>query len=248
MTASHCDRPPYNTGCRIPAYPIFEFGLPDGACACNSFAVYGGNGTGTRRPTFRDAMARPTVGDDETCASPAYMSTLERELLVGEKSMVDETSTATQRAQSYVQVLILSRCAVTNRQAEGVMCNLPNLVALVMVDSIAITPPLVLPAEAFTHPQHLSHLTHLWLINMGIEEIPPEFGSLSSALAVLAIRRNRLTTLPSQLGMLRSISLLSVSSNILVELPKQVGDLTSLVNLDMSDNALTALPAELGRS
>ena len=76
--------------------------------------------------------------------------------------------------------------------------------------------------------------------------VPAEIGRLS-ALRVLDLSYNQLTSLPMEIWQLTSLERLDLDGNQLTSLPAEIGQLTSLTYLNLSDNRLTSLPAEIGQ-
>jgi hypothetical protein len=76
-------------------------------------------------------------------------------------------------------------------------------------------------------------------------EVPAELGALT-ALTMLFLHDNKLTSLPAELGALTAVTQLYLSGNQLTSLPAELGALTALTYLSLSGNQLTSLPAELG--
>jgi leucine-rich repeat protein SHOC2 len=76
--------------------------------------------------------------------------------------------------------------------------------------------------------------------------VPAEIGRLS-ALRVLSLGLNQLTSVPVEVGQLTSLTRLSLSGNQLTSVPAEIGQLTSLVGLYLRGNQLTNMPAEIGQ-
>lgn len=62
----------------------------------------------------------------------------------------------------------------------------------------------------------------------------------------LRLANNFLTTLPSEIGLLRTLTSLDLSNNQLTVLPRELSKLTNLTELLLYNNQLTLLPSELG--
>jgi leucine-rich repeat protein SHOC2 len=87
----------------------------------------------------------------------------------------------------------------------------------------------------------------LQLTGMGLTgAVPAEVGHLS-ALRVLYLGFNQLTTLPAEIGQLTSLEELYLNDNLLTSLPAEIGQLTPLQRLHLNRNRLTSLPAEIGQ-
>ena len=99
-------------------------------------------------------------------------------------------------------------------------------------------------------------------LHMGLGgAVPAEVGRLSaltvldlgySRLATLTmeqfyIYRNRLTSLPAEIGQLTALRELNLEGNPLTSVPAEIGQLTSLRELNLNGNELTSLPAEIGQ-
>jgi leucine-rich repeat protein SHOC2 len=76
--------------------------------------------------------------------------------------------------------------------------------------------------------------------------VPAEIGRLS-ALRVLNLGGNQLTSVPAEIGQLTSLRTLTLCANQLTSVPAEIGQLTSLEKVDLSDNQLTSVPAEIGQ-
>jgi leucine-rich repeat protein SHOC2 len=76
--------------------------------------------------------------------------------------------------------------------------------------------------------------------------VPAEIGRLS-ALRVLDLENNQLTSLPAEIGQLTSLEGLDLHSNQLTSVPAEIGQLASLRQLSLGGNQLTSLPAEIGQ-
>ena len=75
--------------------------------------------------------------------------------------------------------------------------------------------------------------------------VPAEIGRLS-ALRVLDLSYNQLTSLPMEIWQLTSLERLDLDGNQLTSLPAEIGQLTSLRQLSFRHNQLTSVPAEIG--
>ena len=87
----------------------------------------------------------------------------------------------------------------------------------------------------------------LWLEGFGVTgAVPAEIRRLS-ALEVLGLGNNQLTTVPAEIWRLTSLRELSLYSNELTSLPAEIGQLASLEELRLYNNQLTTVPAEIGQ-
>ena len=99
-----------------------------------------------------------------------------------------------------------------------------------------------LPAEV----GRLSALRMLDLIDNQLTSMPAEIGQLTS-LERLYLRGNQLTSLPAEIWQLTSLQVLGLSDNQLTTVPAEIGQLTSLQQLFLRGNKLTSVPAEIGQ-
>ena len=97
-------------------------------------------------------------------------------------------------------------------------------------------------------PEQIGNLTALKVLNLSnnqLTTLPEQIRNLT-ALTVLNLARNQLTTLPEQIGNLTALKSLDLSQNQLTTLPEKIGKLTALNFLDLSQNQLTTLPEQVG--
>jgi Leucine-rich repeat (LRR) protein len=78
-----------------------------------------------------------------------------------------------------------------------------------------------------------------------LTSLPVELGNLSS-LSELHLSGNQLTSVPVELGNLSSLSSLHLGGNRLTSVPAELGNLSSLSSLYLYENQLTSVPVELG--
>jgi Leucine-rich repeat (LRR) protein len=67
-----------------------------------------------------------------------------------------------------------------------------------------------------------------------------------TALKDLRLNRNRLTSVPAELGMLTSLEDFRLNRNQLTSVPAALGGLTALEDLRLNRNRLTSVPKQLG--
>uniref|UniRef100_A0A8C5BP14 RING-type domain-containing protein n=1 Tax=Gadus morhua TaxID=8049 RepID=A0A8C5BP14_GADMO len=79
-----------------------------------------------------------------------------------------------------------------------------------------------------------------------LTSLPDDIGKLRS-LQVLNVEKNQIKTLPESIGDLQHLQTLNVKGNCLKELPESVGSMRSLRTLDISDNEIRQLPKNLGK-
>ena len=76
--------------------------------------------------------------------------------------------------------------------------------------------------------------------------VPAEIGRLS-ALRLLSLADNELTSVPAEIGLLASLECLDLGLNQLTRVPAEIGQLASLEVLWLYNNKLTSLPTEIGQ-
>ncbi|XP_011071945.1 plant intracellular Ras-group-related LRR protein 1-like [Sesamum indicum] len=94
----------------------------------------------------------------------------------------------------------------------------------------------------------LVNLERLIIYLNKIRSLPTSIGEMKS-LRLLDVHFNELHGLPHSIGKLTNLETLNLSSNFsdLTELPDTIADLTSLKELDLSNNQIHALPDTFGR-
>ena len=92
----------------------------------------------------------------------------------------------------------------------------------------------------------LSALRVLSLADNELTSVPAEIGQLTS-LEWLSLGENQLTSVPAEVGQLTSLRRLYLGCNQLTSVPAEIGQLTSLTELSLDGNQLTSLPAEIGQ-
>ena len=98
-------------------------------------------------------------------------------------------------------------------------------------------------------PAEIGRLSALGVLNLDdnqLTSVPAEIGQLT-ALEELNLKNNQLTSLPAEIGQLTLLTELYLDGNQLTSLPAEIGQLTAMRVLHLSDNQLTSLPAEIGR-
>jgi Leucine-rich repeat (LRR) protein len=93
---------------------------------------------------------------------------------------------------------------------------------------------------------HLRKLVWLHLSHMKLTTIPSEIGVLCN-LTNLYINNNQLTSVPHELGDLHNLVVLRLDVNKLTTIPSELGNLTNLERLDLDQNQLISLPIEIAR-
>ncbi|XP_065644574.1 DISP complex protein LRCH3 isoform X3 [Hydra vulgaris] len=92
---------------------------------------------------------------------------------------------------------------------------------------------------------HLNALSYLDISQNHLQSLPAHICSLP--LKILKASYNKLTGLPTQIGLLSKLQSLDVSCNELTSLPSTMGELSSLRLLNIRRNQITALPDELSK-
>jgi hypothetical protein len=82
--------------------------------------------------------------------------------------------------------------------------------------------------------------------DLHLTSLPTEIRQLRT-LTHLNCSTNRLTSLPTEIGQLRALTHLNCSTNHLTSLPTEIGQLGALVWFQVCDNRLTRLPIEIGQ-
>jgi len=98
-----------------------------------------------------------------------------------------------------------------------------------------------IPAEVFTAFPHLHELN---LSRCRLTQLPKEVGMLKSVKRFIA-DRNKLETLPPQIGDMESLQELILNRNELKALPKEIGKLQSLYLIDLWSNHIDEIPESM---
>ncbi|MBI1286687.1 MAG: hypothetical protein GC178_03830 [Flavobacteriales bacterium] len=97
------------------------------------------------------------------------------------------------------------------------------------------------PPEVFTEFPNLQWLD---LSRNRLKSIPPELGLLKN-LKKLILNKNKIEELPAEIGQLEDLRELIISQNELVTLPMEIGNLKKLRYIDMWSNNITGLPGSM---
>ncbi|KDP45775.1 hypothetical protein JCGZ_17382 [Jatropha curcas] len=82
-------------------------------------------------------------------------------------------------------------------------------------------------------------------VDAHLTTLPSELGALRS-LKQLHVSNNKLNCLPVEIGFLTQLEVLKANNNRLCTLPSSIGDCNSLLEVDLSSNLLTGLPESFG--
>lgn len=94
-------------------------------------------------------------------------------------------------------------------------------------------------------PGDTSHL--ILNSNSRLQSLPTSlFCKLSDSLVVLSLKNNRLTSLPDEIGSMRSLQSLRLDGNLFTSLPDSICQLIGLEKLIVNNNFLTHLPDAIG--
>ena len=96
-------------------------------------------------------------------------------------------------------------------------------------------------------PANIGRLSALRVLDLGDNEltsVSAEICQLTS-LRELHLGDNELTSLPAEIGLLASLTVLHLGDNELTSVPAEIGQLTSLEGLWLVGNQLTSLPAAI---
>ncbi|KAJ4979894.1 hypothetical protein NE237_010674 [Protea cynaroides] len=91
----------------------------------------------------------------------------------------------------------------------------------------------------------LKSLKVLSLSQNHLTTLPSSLGTLTS-LTQLHVANNKLTSLPSEIELLTQLQILSASNNRLSSVPSSIGNCRSLIEIDLSSNLLVELPETFG--
>ncbi|MCB9186011.1 MAG: leucine-rich repeat domain-containing protein [Flavobacteriales bacterium] len=94
------------------------------------------------------------------------------------------------------------------------------------------------PLEVFTEFPNLQWLD---LSRNRLKSIPPQIGLLKN-LKKLILNKNKIEALPAEIGQLEDLRELIISENELETLPDEIGNLKKLRYIDMWSNNITGLP------
>lgn len=93
--------------------------------------------------------------------------------------------------------------------------------------------------------EKFSNLQLLRLSDNRISILPSTLGLVTS-LTELDLQQNQLKALPDSIGDLKNLTDLNIERNLIRNFPKTVGKLSNLVSLSASSNRLVSIPEELG--
>ena len=91
----------------------------------------------------------------------------------------------------------------------------------------------------------MTSLKHLALRRNNISSLLSNIGFLSD-LDYLNLRLNSLKSIPASIGLLSKLKYLNLSSNVLMEIPESFGNLEMLKELNLSNNKLKHIPESIG--
>ena len=92
---------------------------------------------------------------------------------------------------------------------------------------------------------HKKGFTRVEFAGKGIKELPGVIGDKCGTVEELILPKNKLTSLPPEIGALRSLLVLDLAGNALRGVPAEIGRLSRLEKLLLADNNLTDLPPEI---
>ncbi|WP_108869067.1 DUF5018 domain-containing protein [Aquimarina aquimarini] len=91
----------------------------------------------------------------------------------------------------------------------------------------------------------LSELNGLTIVGSKLNTLPTQIGDLEK-LEILTITNNKnLTSIPAEIGKLKSLNSLILYDNNLNELPVEIRQMTSVFRIDVKNNNLNSLPVEI---
>lgn len=80
------------------------------------------------------------------------------------------------------------------------------------------------------------------LVDMSVKEWPPELRKLSKNLRTLDLSKNRLTTIPGEIGLFTMLKSLTLTNNRLFAISEEIGKLKKLETLILDHNEIVVLP------
>mmetsp|Transcript_14964 Transcript_14964/g.36455 ORF Transcript_14964/g.36455 Transcript_14964/m.36455 type:complete len:473 (+) Transcript_14964:1978-3396(+) len=134
-----------------------------------------------------------------------------------------------------------------NEVVLSVTCSGRRVSELVVRNTVFadVSSQIAMVIKLITYVKKLEHFGMTWIAN---ETLPTGIGLLSTLplLTSLDLSAGELTSLPSEIGKLTSLTKLNLQSNELAYLPSEIGRLTSLSSLNLGYNDLTSIPSEIG--
>jgi len=97
-----------------------------------------------------------------------------------------------------------------------------------------------------TAMQHPEKVVKLVLRKEKLTSFPSEIWKFPN-LQYLDLSKNKLTEVPDSIGRLVNLQVLHLSKNNIEFLPREIGDLSNLMILDINQNELTSLPPQIGK-
>ena len=94
--------------------------------------------------------------------------------------------------------------------------------------------------------RQLQNLTHLYLYRNKLTSIPSDIGEMIN-LKVLDLDNNQLTSIPKEIGQLQNLQQLYLCDNKLTSILSEIGEIINLQELRLDYNMLVSIPNEIGQ-
>ncbi|KAI1295872.1 Leucine-rich repeat-containing protein 57 [Halotydeus destructor] len=97
------------------------------------------------------------------------------------------------------------------------------------------------------HLQNAEKTGVFQLSQSSLSEVPSDVLNLKDSCRSLDLSKNKIRTIPSDIGAFCHLRVLNLNDNRLNSIPEQIGNLKSLKTLSLNGNAISAIPTTLNR-